>query len=548
MMEEFTFFDLLKNASESAGKKDAFRFPGEGGEILSVTYRQFFEDAKALGISLHAILNPAGSVDSQASDASDSQASGARDSAFPGAASQGSAAPVSALSGTVSPGSGFRHIALLGENSFPWILSFFAVTISGNVAVPIDKDLPSAKVLELCRKTDCSAVICSEKLAENISGLQNEGLSVIPMSTLPKLLSEGKILLSKALLPGDSFCCSPKDPAAIFFTSGTTGEMKGAVLSHWNLLSDALHALESADRRIFRGNGTILALPLHHTFSVFTVLQAISNSQPVFIGKSLRTLKADFQKAQPDYVTLVPMIADSLLKMAEKTGAGASMFGGNFQAIFAGGAAVPQGLIEGYRALGIRLFPGYGITECAPLVALSGGLEASCSGISPQEIPGAWVIPCNEVKIAPDGEILVRGQNVFSGYYNNPAATEEAFSDGWFKTGDLGTLDADGRLLITGRKKNLIILSNGENVSAEELERLLFGFPYVREVLCYGADDVIVAEAYLDPESDGTAERFSADVEALNASLPNHKKIGKTIVRATEFPKTSSHKIKRGTS
>ena len=154
-------------------------------------------------------------------------------------------------------------------------------------------------------------------------------------------------------------------------------------------------------------------------------------------------------------------------------------------------------------------------------------------------------LPNVNIAIAEDGEILVRGDTVFSGYYKDPEATVAAFRDGWFLTGDIGYMDEEGRLYVTGRKKNLIILSNGENVSPEELEQKISLFPYVKEVLVYAENSLIVAEVYPDLSVNDLQSHISADIARLNRTLPIYKNIGKIVVRTTEFSKTASMKIKR---
>ena len=152
---------------------------------------------------------------------------------------------------------------------------------------------------------------------------------------------------------------------------------------------------------------------------------------------------------------------------------------------------------------------------------------------------------CNEVKIADDGEILVKGDNVMLGYYHNEEETKNVFSDGWFKTGDIGFIDKYGALHITGRIKNLIILANGENIPAESIEEQIYTIPYVKEVICYGKDNVIVAEVYLGEEVADAKERINEDIQKVNQGLPQIRNIGKVVIRDTEFPKTTTKKIKR---
>jgi long-chain acyl-CoA synthetase len=215
-----------------------------------------------------------------------------------------------------------------------------------------------------------------------------------------------------------------------------------------------------------------------------------------------------------------------------------SAFGGNLDQIICGGAPLNPELVKSFDSLGITLLNGYGITECSPIVAVNRNQF---------NVVGSVGLPlcCNEVKISEDGEILVKGENVMVGYYHNEAENQTVFVDGWFRTGDLGRIDEHGALHITGRIKNLIILSNGENISAESIEQLVCTIPYVKEVIAYGEDDVIVAEVFLDEEVTDAKERIHGDINTLNQKLPYVKNIGKVVIRDTEFPKTTTKKIKR---
>lgn len=187
---------------------------------------------------------------------------------------------------------------------------------------------------------------------------------------------------------------------------------------------------------------------------------------------------------------------------------------------------------------GINIVQGYGITECAPVVA------CNTDRCKKYDSVGKIVTGC-EVRIV-EKEIWVKGPIVMSGYYKNPEATAEAFEGEWFKTGDLGNLDQENWLYITGRKKNLIILPNGENVSPEELEQKILRFPYVKEVIVSERNRQIQAEVYLDKETEANAEiKIQEDIMALNKTLPNYKKIANTVVREQEFEKTTTRKIKR---
>lgn len=205
--------------------------------------------------------------------------------------------------------------------------------------------------------------------------------------------------------------------------------------------------------------------------------------------------------------------------------------------IVSGGAPLDQKYIRAFQSFGITVLNGYGITECGPIVAVN---RNNLNVIGSVGLP----LCCNEVKIADDGEVLVKGDNVMLGYYNNKYENKKAFINSWFKTGDIGLIDKYGALHITGRIKNLIILGNGENIPAESIEKEIYTIPYVKEAVAYGKDNAIVAEVYLDDIPDAK-DRINADIQSINQHLPQIKNIGKVIIRDTEFPKTTTKKIKR---
>jgi long-chain acyl-CoA synthetase len=219
--------------------------------------------------------------------------------------------------------------------------------------------------------------------------------------------------------------------------------------------------------------------------------------------------------------------------------------GGKLEMIVCGGAALDPKYENGLYDLGIQVINGYGTTECSPIITCN-RLDNFKFGSS------GYALECNNVMInEPDkngvGEIYAKGSNVMVGYYNEPEATEEAFDGEWFKTGDYGYIDDEGFLYIKGRKKNLIVLSNGKNVSPEEIENKLLTIDYVKEVVVYAENGAITAEFYLDPKvnNEDIKSRLKKDVRAINMKLPSYKQVEKNKIRDSEFPKTTTLKIKR---
>ena len=471
------------------------------------------------------------------------------------------------------------HIAIIGENSTEWVLSFLAVTNSGNIAVPLDRGLPYEDLAELVLHCDCRAVIFSEKNRATMEFLQGLGksytdLKYMPLSEFDAYVAEGARLLDGGNTQfKDAGETIGRDTlASIVYTSGTTGKMKGVMLSHGNLASNTV-----AGCRFAEGDNAQLLLPLHHTFAWSSqMLAAFIYIKDLHISGDLKHILKDFQRNHPQNVAAVPLMADMLYKgiwdTAKRSGRDKKLkrgirlsrflmkfgidkrrslfrevhenFGGRLELMFCGGAALDPETEKGLYDLGIQVLGGYGITECSPIVSANRNHYYKFGSVG---LP----LPCNRIKIDdPDengiGEIMVAGSNVMLGYYKDPEATKESFDGEWFRTGDFGWIDKDGFLYITGRKKNLIILANGENVMPEELEMKLGRLEYVADVVCYEEKGSITAEFYLDEEHFPDARsRLEEDIGIFNRTMPMHKNISGVKIRDIPFEKTTTMKIKR---
>ncbi len=453
---------------------------------------------------------------------------------------------------------GFRDekIAVLGENSYPWILTYFAAVLSGNIIVPIDKELPTEDMISLLQRCGATALVYSSNYEDVAQAAQAAGAieAAFSMAEFPAIL-ESRHDPASAISDENAVC-------AIIYTSGTTGDPKGVMLTQKSLMVDTVAACQN----VYIAGSSMLTLPLHHTFAFTTsVLAMLVYGVPICINKSLRTFQADMKAYQPQNMFLVPLYVETLYKgiwkavreqkkerllrvlikinnLLRKCGLDVrrklfrsvlEQFGGKLNLIVCGGAFLEQRYIDGMEEIGVQVLNGYGITECSPVVAVNRNRWAKPGSIG---LP----LPCCEVQIQ-DGEICVKGDLVMAGYFQDEAATAEAIQDGWFHTGDLGYLDEDGFLFITGRKKNLIILSNGKNVSAEELETQILQISGVEEVIAYGEDGHITAEIFSE-----TPEGIQEKITALNQRLPPYKRIQRVKFRDTPFEKTTTRKIKRG--
>ncbi|MBE6039433.1 MAG: hypothetical protein E7219_00480 [Clostridiales bacterium] len=471
------------------------------------------------------------------------------------------------------------HIAIIGENSTEWVLSFLAVTNSGNTAVPIDRGLPNEDLAELVLHSDCRAILYSEKCRRTMEFLQDLGkpyidIMYMPLSEFDAYVADGARLLDEGNTQFEDVgeTIGRDTLASIVYTSGTSGRMKGVMLSHGNLTSDTVGACRNAE-----AENAQLLLPLHHTFAWSSqMLAAFIYIKDLHISGNLKHILRDFQRNCPQNVAAVPMMVDMLYKgvwdTAKRSGSDRRLkrgirlsrflmkfgidrrrslfrevhenFGGRLALIICGGAALDPETEKGLYDLGIQVLNGYGITECSPIVSVNRNHHYKFGSVG---LP----LPCNRIKIDdPDengvGEIMVAGSNVMLGYYKDPEATEAAFDGEWFRTGDYGRIDEDGFLFITGRKKNLIILANGENVMPEELEMKLGRLEYVVDVVCYEEKGSITAEFYLDEEHFSDARsRLEEDIGIFNRTMPMQKNISGVKIRDIPFEKTTTMKIKR---
>ena len=468
-------------------------------------------------------------------------------------------------------------IAVIGENSYEWILTYFATVNSGNVIVPLDKELTTTEIRNLVMDSGAEVLIHSDEFKSVANCMNKEESHIryfVNMNNLEDMIKKGRRLIEQGDNRITGFKVNNHAMTAILYTSGTTGLAKGVMLSHLNIARNAAAACQNVE---VIGNN-ILVLPLHHTFS-FTagVCSTILVGSEIYINSSLKNILADIATSKPHSMCLVPLFVETFYKRIWDGAKQHSKdellrrlirisnillrvridlrrvffksvlraFGGDLELIVCGGAPLESKYIQGLRDFGINVVNGYGITECSPIVSVNRNFYYRDGSTGP-------VLPGCEVKIVePDednqGEIYVKGDIVMMGYYRNEQATKEAFDGEWMKTGDIGYMDADGFLFITGRKKNLIVLSNGKNVYPEEVENtLLRHIPYIKETVVSAEGNTIVAEVFLDTELyPDSVSHVDNDVFALNRRLPSYMTIGRTVIRNEEFPKTSIKKIKR---
>ena len=500
-----------------------------------------------------------------------------------------------------------KRIAVIGENCYQWATSYLAVICGTGVVVPLDKELGAGELKQLCIEAEVSAVMFTEKYAETFKEMKGSGDTSIElliklnghkefedMLTWSGLIAEGKSLMDGGDRSFVDAEIAYDEMSELLFTSGTTGIAKGVMLSHKNICFDLMIAptiLNVNTWDIF-----FSVLPIHHTYEgTCGFLMPLYKGAAIAYCEGLKYIVKNLSEVRPTMFLGVPAIFEALYKTIwkniKKQGKESAVkkvmainkftkklgfdlnkkflkdvykvFGGRLRVIISGGAAIDPAILQFFNDLGFIAVQGYGLSECAPMGALNPDQHKYMRNASVGHI-----LPGMQVKIADKdedgiGEICLKGDNVMLGYYKNHEETAKVIKDGWFYTGDQGYTDDEDFIYITGRKKNVIIASNGKNVFPEELEYLLSKSPYVAESMVWGADDEkgdITIVASIRPDEEEVAEAIGEEkaeddeaikellwkeVDRINADLPLFKKIKKISVRREEFEKNTSKKIKR---
>lgn len=484
------------------------------------------------------------------------------------------------------------HCALIGKLTYQWVVTYLALLSIGAVVVPLDGDWSAQTLAATVRSADCRFLFCGAELSEKAGEICRTAGIAAPIyltdeaDGIEAMTTQGEARIAAGDDGFSKVVIDPEALALLVFTSGTTGKGKGVMLSQKALLANITGALSLV--RV--GKKTIAVLPPHHTFgSTIGLLTPFAAGMEVYISGGIRHLLHEFKAESPDGLVMVPLYLETfrrkILATAADTGkekllgrtmkvsnllrrvgvnasgklfaSVLSVFGGKLDFIVCGGAPLAQDVMKFFTSLGITVLNGYGITECAPLVSVNRRGEEVDGSVG---VP----IPWDRVKIdAPnengEGEVCVSGPNVMLGYYKDPEATAACMDgDGYFHTGDIGKLDAEGNLYITGRSKNLIILSNGKNIYPEEIESELCVIPGVLDVVVYEgqsargvAHNLTVAEFYMDEEQVkkkgivDTEKYLQEFVSRYNKTAVAYKKVNLVRVRGEEFPKNTLRKIMR---
>lgn len=451
------------------------------------------------------------------------------------------------------------HLALIGTSAYPWIVSYLGV-VSGNcVAVPLDAGLPAEELFDLINRSDSCGLFLNPKL----KGVLEKVFDACPKIRLVIMLDENRSDASddRIITFGDliadasdsdveeDYIPDEDDVCTFIYTSGTTGKSKGVMLTQRNLYDNMDNIYITAEP----GMTMLSVLPIHHAYClVMDWLMGFSKGATLCINDTLMHMIRNIGIFKPNIMLMVPLMIETIYKRLAaadpsipKEAVGKSVFGPNLIRIYSGGAHLDPYYIEEMSKYGIEICEGYGMSENSPTISTNDELGNK---------PGSVGRLLGNVEARfENGELLVRGSSVMKGYYQMPAETEEALKDGWLHTGDLGHIDEDGYLYITGRAKNLIILSNGENISPEEIENALALEPLIGEIVVTGENNGLCARIYPDPDyvennnlnPDEIKDKLQEILDDYNKKQPTYRALVSLVVRKYPFLKSSTKKIKR---
>ncbi len=447
------------------------------------------------------------------------------------------------------------RVMMWAASRVDWMTAFLGTLLVGGVLVPLDINSKQDFLERIAQTTESAYLITTQK---QYAALKNPALKLIDLDNLPRGAFDAASLPE---ITGD-------DLAELVFTSGTTGQPKGVMLSHWNIASDAMASLQSVD--IKKNDRTLSILPLSHMFELTIEVAELEIGASILYARSLvpDTLLKLLGSQGVTCMVLVPQALQLFMNGIERQvrmqkkekqwellhrvarwlpfntrrrlfGAVHKRFGGHFRFFVSGGAFLPPSLAERWENMGFRVMQGYGATECSPVVSVTRPGDHRYESIG-HPLPGV------EVEIAGDGELLVHGSNVARGYWKNPEATAAAFQNGWYHTGDLGNKDASGRIFLKGRKKNLIVLANGMNVYPEDIENILLMNPAIKDAVIVGLMDkndgpTVHGILLMDDPT-----QAKAAIQRTNKQLASHQQVrGYTIWPEKDFPRTHTLKVKR---
>ena len=501
----------------------------------------------------------------------------------------------------ISMGLKGKRIAVIGENRYEWELGYMAVVCGTGIVVPLDKSLPANELEELIERSEVEAIFYSGKYEEIIEKFKysdkNKLKHLISMDlehniegvySQKELIETGRKLVEEGNREFIDAKINPEEMQIMLFTSGTTSKSKVVALSHRNLASNLMDFCSVLDAN---SNDKVLSfLPLHHVFecTVGMLFSLYLGAERAFC-EGLRHIMQNLNEYQITFASFVPAIYENIhkniIKALEKEGKLETvrklmeenknksmaekreifkdinkLFGGNIRLFLSGAAALDKDVEEDFRAWGIDLCQGYGLTETSPVIAVETNENFRVGSIG-KALPHVQA-KLEDVDAEGMGELVVKGPNIMIEYYGNEEATKESLKDGWFYTGDLAKIDEDGYIFICGRKKSVIVLKNGKNIFPEEMETLVNKIEGVKESFIFGKqqsddkedikinvkiifDREIMKEAY-KVETDEEIHKVLADkIKDINQIMPKYKAIRGMIISEEPLIKTTTNKIKR---
>ena len=497
-----------------------------------------------------------------------------------------------------------ERIIIIGENTYYWYVSYFSILCGAGIAVPVDKELPNNEIENVIKRSHASAVIFSKKKKDAIDKIKDNLPMVkyfIEMNSdanlqgrdigIEKVIEEGKKITDSGNTEYMDIEIDSEEFKFLIFTSGTTSQAKGVMLCHRNL-AENVNAV-SKYVKIYESDRFFSVLPLHHTYeSSIGALLPFANGSSVTVCGGLRYIVPDMQEAKPSAMLAVPLLVENLYKKINQTieksgkagivnsmihvtnalkGVGIDIkrkvfkeiydnLGGNMRIIVSAAAPIDKKIGRWVQDIGIEFLQGYGLTETAPIAALTPECDPRVGSVG---IP----VNCAQIKIHNpnengEGEIWIKSKTLMLGYYEDEEATKEVVYDGWFNSGDIGYQDKDGYVYVTGRSKNVIVTQNGKNIYPEEIELLLSKIPEIAECMVYGkeveGEKELIISVKVIPNKEEIERLHGKDlkeeeihkiiwnkIKEVNKSLTSYKAIKNLELKHDEFAKTTTMKIKR---
>ena len=472
-----------------------------------------------------------------------------------------------------------KRIVVVGDNCYEWVLGYLSSLCAGCVFVPLDKNLPKDELMGLLERSQPECIIYGANFEEQIKEYAKAPYTICMKDEIYNIIAQGNDLIEGGNTDYDNVKINENEMAILLFTSGTTSQSKAVMLSQYNVSSNLNDLI--ACEKFYEEDINLALLPLHHVLGLVAMSLFLRVGMMNVFCEGLRVAKA-LKEYRVSVLVVVPLILESMYKQIERTvkkqgkekvlafafkltgflkkfgidirkkmfSAIHNELGGNLRFIISGGAALRGELSKWFNDLGILTVQGYGLSETSPVVSAENDTHIKYGSIG---IP----MPSVQVKIDnPNeeglGEIVVKGDNVMLGYWNEPELTNEVLKDDWFYTGDIGYIDSDGYIFITGRKKDVIVLSNGKNVFPNELEQVIASEEFIAECLVFEdepdvlAVNVVYDENLLKTMSQNEVNQMIKNhIASVNEKLASYKKI-KTIYASTEpMIKTSTQKVKR---